>query len=361
MKFFLTTLCLLASLLLGVGVPAGKLEPFHCGNAPVSQVPGLPLPRVVTGRVTFFAAAFRSNEDAPFVTLALNDPTEVFPTASLFKPFVVRAALQAVDVGRFKLESRLLTTFENRSIESYPKGSNSLLGLAKRAIARSGNTASDLLHLAVGPETLAREVNAKSACTEVLLTTKAWWAAQGGLSSSVLGSDLIAGARGYSELPFEDRIEMAGRLIAASKKVSGPAVEAAIDQYFHGSTYTPELELMLQNTTTAQAFTELFAREMRSRDLRDGTRALFRSIMRTGCCIAKHSPLQSTYRAAKAGSGWRILNLAGYAEHPSGVSVAYTYLNDQSETLDAEDMEQQIKPVNAWIDQVLLGLLRQNP
>jgi hypothetical protein len=33
-----------------------------------------------------------------------------------------------------------------------------------------------------------------------------------------------------------------------------------------------------------------------------------------------------------------------------------THLNDQSDTLDSEDMEKQIKPVNTWIDQVLLGL-----
>ena len=249
----------------------------------------------------------------------------------------------------------------HRSIESYPKGTNSLLELAKRAIARSDNTASDILHLAVGPEQLARDVSAKSACTEILLTTKAWWAAQGGLSSNVLGPDVFLGARAYSELPFGDRLEVASRLIAASKKVSGPTVEAAIDKYFHGPTYTSDLELMLQNTTTAQAFTELFAGELQSRDLKDSTQDLFRSIMRTGCCIAQNSALRSVYRAAKAGSGWRILNLTGYAELSSGITLAYTYLNDQSETLDSEDIEKQIKPVNAWIDQVLLELLRNNP
>jgi beta-lactamase class A len=328
LKFFLTTVCVLAAMLLGFSVPAGKFEPIHCGNAPVSEVPHLPLPRVATGRVSFYAMAFRNGQEMPFVTLALNDPTEVFPTASLFKPFVVRAALQAVDAGKFKLETPFKTTPENRSIESYPKGSNSLLELAKRAIARSDNTASDILQLAVGPEQLAREVNAKSACTELLLTTKAWWAAQGGLSGNVLGPDVLVGARDYAARSFEDRLEVAGRLIAVSQKVSGPAVEAAIDKYFHGPTYTPDLELMLQNTTTAQAFTELFAAELRSQGLQDGTREIFRSIMRTGCCIAKNSVLRSEYRAAKAGSGWRILNLTGYAELSSGITLAYTYLND---------------------------------
>jgi beta-lactamase class A len=95
--------------------------------------------------------------------------------------------------------------------------------------------------------------------------------------------------------------------------------------------------------------------------LQDGTREIFRSIMTKGCCITKNSILQSAYRAAKAGSGWRILNLAGYAELSSGITLTYTYLNDQSETLDSEDIEKQIKPVNAWIDQVLLELLRKNP
>jgi beta-lactamase class A len=357
LKSLLKPLIFSALIISCFGSLAGKLEPIHCGNAPVSLVPHLPLPRVVTGRVTFYAMAFRNGQEMPFVTLALNDPTEVFPTASLFKPFVVRAALQAVDAGKFKLETRFTTTAENRSIESYPKGSNSLLELAKGAIARSDNTASDILHLAVGPEKLARDVNEKSACTEVLLTTKAWWAAQGGLSGNVLGLDVFLGARAYSELPFEDRIGIASRLIAASQKVSGPTVEVAIDKYFHGPTYTPDLELMLQNTTTAQAFTELFASEFQSRDLKNSTRDLFRSIMRMGCCIAKNSALRSVYRAAKAGTGWRILNLTGYAELSSGITLAYTYLNDQSETLDSNDIEKQIKPVNAWIDQVLLELL----
>jgi beta-lactamase class A len=264
LKSLLKTFCVLVLIVLCLNALAGRLEPLHCGNSPVSQAPQLPLPSVVTGRVTFYAAAYRNNQDTPFATLALNNPTEVFPTASLFKPFVVRAALQAVDAGKFKLETRFITTPENRSIESFPKGSNSLLELARRAIARSDNTASDILQLAVGPEQLARGVNAKSACTEILLTTKAWWAAQGGLSGNVLGPDVFLGARDYAARSFEDRLEVAGRLIAASQKVSGPAVEAAIDKYFHGPTYTPDLELMLQNTTTAQAFTELFASEMRS-------------------------------------------------------------------------------------------------
>jgi beta-lactamase class A len=123
--------------------------------------------------------------------------------------------------------------------------------------------------------------------------------------------------------------------------------------------YTPELELWLQNTTTPKALTDLLVKIMPAQDLKPAMRSVFRKIMTTGCCISKNTPLGSVYRAAKAGSGWRMLMLSGYAELPEGVTVTYTYLNDQSDTLDAEDMEKQIRPVNAWIDKILVKIAKQ--
>jgi beta-lactamase class A len=292
--------------------------------------------------------------------MSIGDPTELFPTASIFKTLVVHAALQAVDAGKLRLNQPFTTTAENRSIEAYPPGTNSLRALAERAIQRSDNTASDILHQAVGTTALAREVKSKSPCTTVLLTTKALWAAQAGLAPDVLGSDVPAGAQAYAELPFEDRLHVAARLNAAAHKVTGPAIEAALDTYFHGPTYTSDLELWLQNTTTAEAFTDLLATMLPARDLKPTTRALFKTIMGKGCCISKNTTIRSSYRAAKAGSGWRILTLSGYVELPNGLTLAYTFLNDQSDTLDSEEMEQQIRPVNAWIDQVLLEMTKRS-
>ncbi len=322
--------------------------------------PKLPVPAIVTGRVAFYATAYRNGVSVPSSELSVGDPTEVFPTASIFKTLVVHAALRAVDAGQLRLNQPFTTTAENRSIEAYPPGTNSLETLAERAIQRSDNTASDILHQALGTTTLARYVKLKSPCTTVLLTTKALWAAQAGLAPDVLGSDVLAGARAYAELPFEDRLTVAARLNTVAHTLTGSTIETALDTYFHGPTYTPDLELWLQNTTTAKGFTDLLANVLPARDLKPTTRTLFRTIMSKGCCIPKNTSLGSRYRAAKAGSGWRILTLSGYAEMPNGLTLAYTFLNDQSDTLDSEDMEKQIRPVNAWIDQVLLEVIRRS-
>jgi hypothetical protein len=337
---------------------AVSVQPVHCGQDVAVPVPQAVLPEIVTGRVGFYAAAYRKGIRVSSV--ALGDPTAVFPTASIFKTLVVHAVMRAVDAGKLRLEQPFTTTAANRSIEAYPRGTHSLRELIERAIRDSDNTASDILHLTVGPKALAREIKAKSPCTTVLLTTKAWWAAQAGLASDILGSDLLSGARAYAEQPFDQRLETAVLLNAAARQVTAPAVEDALDAYFHGPDYTPDLELWLQNTTTAAAYTDLIVGVLPALDLRSRTRKLFRTIMREGCCIPKDMPIRAVYRAAKAGSGWRILTLTGYLELPDGLTLAYTYLNDCSDTLDAEEMEQQIRPINAWIDQVLLELIERS-
>jgi beta-lactamase class A len=338
---------------------AGLVQTTTCGSSLETAAPREALPGVVTGRVGFFAAEFRNGVMVASRAVAVGDPAGVFPTASMFKTLVAHAAFRAVDEGRFRLDQKFLTTDANRSIEAYPKGSNTLLELVRRAIRNSDNTASDILHLAVGPERLARRVKTLSSCTDVLLTTKAWWAAQSGLSSSVLGADVFSGARAYASQPFEARLKIAARLNDAARRVTGRAVERALETYFDSALYAPELELWLQNTTTPRAFAELLAKVLPAGDLKPSTRQRFREIMTTGCCIAKPSPLRSRYRAAKAGSGWRVLTLSGYAELADGRAVAYAYMNDRSDTRDAEDMERQIRAVNAWIDRVVNGIVRQ--
>jgi hypothetical protein len=338
---------------------AGLVPTTSCGSNLETSAPSVSLPNTITGRVGFFAAAYQNGVLIPSSAVSVGDATGVFPTASMFKTLVAHAALRAVDEGRFRLAQPFLTTEANRSIEAYPKGTNSLLELARRAIRNSDNTASDILHLAVEPERLARRVKTLSPCTTVLLTTKAWWAAQGGLSSSVLGTDLFAGARAYGSQPFEARIAVAARLNEAARRVAAPAVERALEAYFKGSSYAPELELWLQNTTTPRAFAELLVLLLPARDLKPSTRRAFREIMTTGCCIPKPSALRSRYRAAKAGSGWRVLTLSGYAELTNELTVAYVYMNDRSQTRDAEDMEKQIRAANAWIDQILVGVAQQ--
>ena len=261
----LPALLLTAQLLAGV---AGSLAasapvsptPPPCG--PALSVPNttLPLPAAVSGRVRFYAARYDPQTLATLNAVALGRVNEMQPLASAFKPLVVHGLLKDVDAGRFTLSSLFTTTAANRSIEAFPAGRNSLLTLAKRAISLSDNTAADLLMLAYGPQRLARDVRAQSVCTSVLLTTKAWWTAQAGLATGVLGSDTLAGAQRYAQQGFEDRLETARQLIGASATVDAPTLEHALDVYFHGPTYTQALELALQNTSTVNAYADLLAR-----------------------------------------------------------------------------------------------------
>ncbi|KQR23005.1 serine hydrolase [Deinococcus sp. Leaf326] len=322
---------------------------------PISPT-GLPLPAGVTGRVNFYAAEYQPKTLTPIRAVFLGRPDDVQPLASLFKPLVVQRALRDVDAGRLRLNTQFTTTAANRSIEAYPAGANSLQVLARRAIFLSDNTASDLLHLAYGPERLAREVRQDSPCTSVLLTTKAWWAAQAGLIPAVMTPETAAGARLYGAQPFDQRLQTAQSLIAASQKRTGPEVERQLDLYFHGPAYAPDMEVNLQNTSTARAYTDLMARTLPGQSLRPATRAVLRDIMSAGCCRPAAPKLKTTYWAAKAGSGWGILTLTGYVETADGRAFAYTYLNDGSVTTDAEEMERQIRPVVAWIEQNLSGL-----
>lgn len=360
MRLFTGLLCLLPG---GTGQVWGA-EPAaqpSCGPAVVAPAPRTPLPAGVSGRVSFYAALYDAHSGQVIRELALGHVGELHPLASLYKPLVVRAALEDVDAGRLSLVSGLATTPATRSIEIFPPGVNSVERLVRRAIVQSDNTASDLLQLAHGSGRLAREVWARSPCTAVLLTTKAWWSAQAGLAPGVLGRDRVAGARRYGRLPSEERVAAASRLIAASRQVSGPGLEAALERFFHGPEYRPELELNLQNTGTARAYTELMQRTLSGAGMRPGTRRLLREVMSRGCCKPAAPVLRASYWASKAGSGWRILNLTGYAELPGGVTLAYTYLNDGSRTTESEDMERQIPGVVRWIELSLLELSAPRP
>ncbi|WP_241191233.1 serine hydrolase [Deinococcus psychrotolerans] len=327
-----------------------------CGAAAANPAPAQPLPSGVSGRVGFYAAIY-DKQLQPVRALALGQVNTLFPLASAFKPLVVRAALQEVDAGRLSLRALITTTPAKRSIEAYPAGRNTVAALAQRSLERSDNTASDLLYLGLGPEKIARAVHALSPCTALLHTTKAWWAAQAGLMPDVF-PDLVRGAVSAASLPFDERLKWASRLNARAQQLTGPQVEAALDSYFHGPAYAPELELALQNTSTPQSYADLLARTLSGDDLKAPTRKLFRSWLAKSCCQPKQPQLKAVYWGHKAGSGWRMLTLTGYAELAGGQRIAYAYFNDGSGTLEAEDMERQIPALINWIDAALSELAR---
>lgn len=327
-----------------------------CGEAVRPTLSASPLPGVVTGRMAFYAAEYTPATLTVTRSTGMGTVNAVQPIASTYKPLVVELALRDVDRGRLRLNTPLATTAATRSIEFYPAGTNTLATLAQRAIVRSDNTAGDLLQQAVGTQRVTRSIRERSPCTSVFLTSKAAWAAQGFLQSAVLGDDLLAGAQRYAALPFEERLATATRLNANAMTYTGPEVEGAIDSYFRGPMYDPRIDLAFQHTSTAKAYADLVARVYGGDNLGPQTRRLFRSWLKDGCCQPKSPTLKAAYWGTKAGSGWRLLTLTGRVELPDGRVLAYAYLNDSSDTLEAEDMERQIPAVVAWIDRNLRTL-----
>lgn len=342
-----------------IPAPTPPSTPFFletCGDPPVARPVTLGLPAGVTGRVSFYAAEYDPSTLAVRQAVSYGPVTDEQPIASMFKPLVVALTFRDVDAGRVTLTTRLRTTPRNRSIETFPPGTNTVQTLARRAIELSDNTAADILLLNVGPERLTRAVLERSPCTRVFLTGKAAWAAQGGLQANLLGPDLLTAAREYAARTPEDRLPLAGALIRNAQQYGGPDVQATLDMYFRGPAYSPEVDLAFQHRSTAKAFTDLVARVYSGRNLTPGTRRVFRNIMALGCCAPRGPRLPVQYWAAKAGSGWRTLALSGYVELRDGRVLAYTYLNDLSDSRDAEVIERQIRPVVTWIESNLLDL-----
>ena len=64
---------------------------------------------------------------------------------------------------------------------------------------------------------------------------------------------------------------------------TGPEVEAAIDSYFRGSKYSPDIDLALQPVSTAKAYADLLARVLPGRNLKPATKKVFRDALSKGC------------------------------------------------------------------------------
>lgn len=330
--------------------------PQTCGEVEPTQPVTEPFPLLVTGRTSFYAAEYDAAGRRVMHSVSYGPVTDVQPTASIFKSLIVDQVLQDVDSGRLSLNTKFKTTPENRTIEFYPAGTNTLGRLARRAIELSDNTAADILFLALGTERFGRSVLQKSPCTHILLTGKAAWAAQAGLLVNTLGPDVLAAALNYAGLPDEERLKVAQRLNAEAQRFTAPQLEKVLDAYFTGPDYSHVVDLAFQHTTTAKAYTDLVAQTYGGQHLQPGTAKFYRDLLSKGCCQPKKPKLKYTYWGAKAGTGWRFVTMTGYVETPEGRTFAYTYMNDMSEATDALSMEKQIRPVLGWIEQALLQL-----
>jgi beta-lactamase class A len=322
----------------------------------------IPLPTVVTGKVSFYAAIYDPKTLTATRTYALGPVNTVMPLASTYKTAVLWATLREVDAGTLQLSMPITTTEANRSIEDYSPGTNSLLTLAQRSIEKSENTAADILHRLVGTERIAKLVWSRSPCTNILLPTKTFWAAQAGLLPTLIPatnqSVLLNAALKYQKLLPSQRLAFASRLNTESLKINADVLLKQLDRYFLGPNYHPSLDTAFQNTSTAKGFTDLLASLYLRPELSTQSQQVMRNIMARGCCVPKKAPFRYTYWGAKAGSGWRLLTLTGYVELPDGRVMAYIYLNHESNTRSAERIEAQIRPVVNWIGIVLAKLAK---
>lgn len=335
-----------------------EIVPVMCGVAAPYSLITRPLPAGVGGRVAFYLAEY-DRQGNVLQARGLGNVRELHPVASANKGFLIEAAFREVDKGLISLNEKLTTTPANQSIEAFPAGTNTFQHLALRAIQGSDNTASDIVLLRYGPEKFSRLIRQRSPCTTFLLTSKAQWAAQAGLLSSVLGDEVVAGTARYAALPFEERLAVAQRLIQEAQIFTGRQVQLPLERWFRSPQYTPLVDMNLQYTSTAKALADLAARTYDGQNL-GKTRSLYRQIMATGCCRPKQPAFKTAYWAAKAGSGWRILTLTGYIEMPDGRRFAYAYLNDLTIVQDDSELERQIRPVVGWIERTLGDIVRND-
>lgn len=329
-------------------------------DAPVTlALPDDARPTGVTGRLGFYAAEYDPVTLVPLRSVSL-DPESTYPLASTFKTAVLHSLLRGVDDGRFRLGDLQTTTEAARSIEAYSRGTNTLLTLAGRMIHRSENTAADLLTLRVGLSRIQADLDALGVTqTRIQFTTKAWWSIQAGLVPKLFPpGDLSGSLLRFSQLPASGRLNVARQVLETVKGVRAPTLEKQLDVYFKGPTYDPDIELSVQNTSTPQEYACLNA-TLFNQGLSAASGQVFRTLMATGLDHAPFPAPEFRYWGGKAGSGWRLLTLTGYAETASGRVVAYAYFNDRSDVTYSETMERQIPGADAWIKAQVQAMLSQ--
>jgi len=334
-------------------------DPVPCEESTHTAAPvhheAPPLPPDVSGTVAFYAAHYlpdgRKTHDVRY------GPVDTrLPLASAFKTTLLYTVLQQVDDGHLHLDQPFETTDANQSIEAFPpERINTLDRLAELTIRNSDNTASDILHLAADPARVAERTTQLSPCTHIHLTTKAFWAAMSGLIPEIIDPStpetLRNSARTFAALPAQEKRDVAARINTLAQGVHQQAVYDGLDTYFNGANYHPENDVSLLNSSTARAYSDLLSRLFLHSTLQPATRARFREIMASGCCTkpTEGVPFPYTYWGAKAGSGWRLLTMTGFMELPDGSGIAYTYVNHESDVQDAEEIEEQLRPVLNWI------------
>lgn len=323
--------------------PNGVACPFNAGGTAVP----FQAPAFATGSLGFYMARIDPKTLAP-ITYVANQPDQLFPLASTFKQATLWQVLRDVDNGRLKFTDRIQVTDSNRSIEAYKPGNRTVQDLTEQMIWESENTASDIMQMAVGPDRMQASMRAFGACnTTVRITTKAWWAAQGGLLPDVFGPSINDGAKAYFTSSDAAQAKTAARAVASSLRLSPDTVYDDLDRYFYSPAYDPQLEVFLQNRSTPREWAGLLAKIYVQHGLSPASANTYRRIMDGGCCKKKDESFR--YWGTKAGSGWRLVTMSGFLQHNDGSMYVYAYLNVGSDVIDSDVIEGQLPLIARYI------------
>ncbi|HWG85371.1 MAG TPA: serine hydrolase, partial [Deinococcales bacterium] len=297
-------------------VEAAAPEARCAASAPTTLVPAAAIPREITGRVGLYVARLSSEPGFnPVAAVALR-PDETFPIASVFKQAILLELLRQHGQGALHLGERFPVTAANQSLGDYPYDRSTAIDLARRMIQSSDNTATDILFRRVGLDALQRRADDLALCrTRLALPTKAWWAAQAGLSPDFPPDALVSSTERFAKATPEDRLAIAQRLDSVAQQVGPERLRLRLEKgYFSGKNGPPEtmslIDRNLQNASTPEEWARFMAHEFTDNGLSPADNRTFRDVMALGYG-RRRIQVPFSYFGGKEGNTAHVLALSG--------------------------------------------------
>ena len=309
-------------------------------------------PAGLSGRLGLWVAEY-DPASARVLRAVARDPDGLYPLASSYKQAVLWALLRAVDAGQLRLNERFDVTRGSQSLGDYPFDGSDVRSLMARMIHNSDNTATDILHRRVGLEAVQAVADRLGLCrTRLILPTKDWWVAQGGLDPA------FPGAQSFMTADPAGRDRIARQLDNAARGLRADTVQRHLDDYLEHR-YDPAADLGTHNVSTPAEFGQLIAQEFLKPGLSAQSRAIQREVMATGFGRTRLD-FKTAEFGGKGGNGWRILTMTGYAVTPDGHHLVYVFMQhgaDQTYTLPKNRLA--FRWVNAAVQDLLRGAHEQ--
>ncbi|GAA5531714.1 serine hydrolase [Deinococcus aluminii] len=323
--------------------------PGCLGNAPAA-LPAPPPPLPLSGRLGLWVAEVDPVTLRPLRAVASN-PDEVFPLASTYKQAVLWAVLRQFDAGTLPPTERFAVTRENQSLGNYPYDGTTVKDLTIRMIRNSDNTATDILHRRVGLKAVQAVADDLGLCrTRLILPTKAWWAAQAGLSAT------FNGKQGWGAATGEEREHLAAAIDADAQKYRSDYLQRKLDGYFEGEP-DPVNDLRVHNLSTPYEFATLLAHEYLRPGLSPHALKWQHEVAALGfgrSALREETLHNVAAFYGKGGNGWRILTYTGYFQTKGGRHIVYAFMqHGADQTYTMPNTRRAFAWINAGIDAVL--------